>query len=103
MTLLTDPKLVWLINAIAIAIMSGCLFLATRLRTRISGGLIKKKVDYLFWLILFFTAAYLVPPFLAWLPEDLRPLLVALFSIAGAIYVTISVKLVDDIIRTLTE
>lgn len=103
MSVLSNPNLVMAINLVAILIMSGCLYMAVRLRARVAGGQIKKKIDYLFWLILFFTAGYLVPPFLSWLPEDIRPLLVSVLFVGGAIYVIISVKLVDDIIQALSE
>ncbi len=92
-----------LINLVAVGIMGWCLYLTSELRAKVRGGLIKKKVDFLFYLVAFFTGGYLVPPFLALVPETLRPFLVAAFSIFGAIYVLISVKLMIDVIKALSE
>ncbi|WP_428607351.1 hypothetical protein [Sedimenticola sp.] len=60
-------------------------------------------MDFLFLLVLFFAVGYLVPPFLSMVPEGVRPLLVSVFSVFGAIYVFISVKLLGDVIRALAE
>lgn len=98
-----SQPLVILINLIAMGIMGWCLYLTSQLRSKVQGGLIKKKVDFLFYLVAFFTAGYLVPPFLGMVPEALRPFLVASFSIFGAIYVLISVKLMIDVIKALSE
>lgn len=94
---------VLIINLVGLMIMLRCLFLASRLRSRVQGGVIKQKVDFLFYLVAFFAGGYLVPPFLGLVPETLRPLLVAAFSIFGAVYVIISVRLVNDVIRALSE
>ncbi len=101
-SILADPFIL-LINLVALLIMLVCLFFTHKLRTRVQGGLIKRKIDFLFFLVLFFTAGYLVPPFLGLFPDTLRPFLVACFSIFGAIYVTISIMLLDDVIKALSE
>ncbi|WP_260295393.1 hypothetical protein [Sedimenticola hydrogenitrophicus] len=103
MELLEEPLLALGVNLLAIALMAICLSQALRLRARVPGGLIKRKLDYLFLLVLFFAAGYLVPPFLGMVPDGMRPLLVSVFSVFGAVYVFISVKLLDDVIRALAE
>lgn len=103
MELLEEPLLALGVNLLAIALMAVCLFQAMRLRARVPGGLIKRKLEFLFLLVLFFTAGYLVPPFLGVLPEGVRPLLVSIFSVFGAVYVFISVRLLDDVIKALAD
>lgn len=100
---MVDISLAMVINLVGIGLMLYCLYNVIQLRSAVTGGVLKKKLDFLFFLIIFFTAGYFVPPFLTYLPEDLRPLLVAGFSIFGAIYVLISVKLIDQIIQALSE
>lgn len=101
-SIFADPFIL-LINLFALIIMLTCLFFTHRLRSRVPGGLIKRKIDFLFFLVLFFTAGYLVPPFLGLFPDVLRPYLVACFSIFGAVYVTISIMLLEDVIKALSE
>lgn len=98
-----DQPIVLLVNLLALIIMLVCLTFTARLKNRIQGGVLKRKMNSLFYLVLFFTAGYLVPPFLGLLPETLRPFLVASFSVFGAIYVTISIMLLDDVIKALSE
>ncbi len=103
MDLIFDQPFILLINLLALFIMIVCLVFTYRLRARVQGGLIKRKIDFLFVLVLFFTVGYLVPPFLGLFPDTIRPFLVACFSVFGAIYVTISIMLLDDVIQALSE
>lgn len=98
-----NQPLVLFLNSIALIIMLVCLAYTYRLRVQVQGGLIRRKMNFLFLLVLFFTLGYLVPPFLGMLPEAIRPFLVASFSIFGAIYVAISVMLLNDVVKALSE
>ncbi len=103
MSILTDSTLVTVVNLVAILLMIICVVYVFRLRVRVAGGVIHRKLRYLTFLVFLFMVGYLVPPFLGLLPAEVRPLLVACFSIFGAFYVLVSIKLVDDIITVLNE
>ena len=92
-----------IINFSAILIMFYCLYLVLSLKSSIPGGMVGKRWNFLSTLVVLFTIGYLTTPFFDQLPEDILRLVVSLIFLFGAIYVTVTIRLIFNIIRELTE
>ena len=92
-----------LINFSAILIMFYCLYLVLSLKSSIPGGVVGKRWNFLSILVVLFTIGYLSTPFFDQLPEDILRLVVSLIFLFGAIYVVVTVRLIFNIIRELSE
>lgn len=91
------------ISIAAIAIMLYCLYLVVTLKQNVPGGIVGKKWNFLMILVVLFTLGYFTTPFFATIPEDVLRLIVSGIFLFGAIYVVITVKLIYQIIRELSE
>lgn len=91
------------ISIAAIAIMLYCLFLVTSLKKSVPGGIVGRKWNFLLSLVVLFTLGYLTTPFFGTIPEDVLRLIVSAIFFFGAIYVVITVKLIYQIIKELSE
>ena len=91
------------ISVAAIIVMFYCLFLVISLKKNIPGGMIGKKWNFLLTLVVLFTFGYMSTPFFGMIPEGILRLIVGFIFFFGAIYVVITVKLIYNIITTLSE
>ncbi len=91
------------LNFVAILIMFYCLYLVLSLKSSIPGGMVGKRWNFLSILVIFFTLGFLTTPFFDQLPQDILRLVVSLIFLFGAIYVVVTVRLIFNIIRELTE
>jgi len=87
----------------AILVMIFCLIQVYTLKSKIPGGVIGKRWNFLVMLVILFTIGYLATPFFGALPAELMRLIASLIFFFGAIYVWITVKLIFRIIQELTE
>lgn len=91
------------LDIVAILIMFYSLYMAVSLRPKIPGGVVGKHWNFLSLLVLLFSIAYLATPFFGLIPIGVRRLFVSLVFFFGAIYVLVTVRLIFNIIRELTE
>ena len=91
------------ISVAAIIVMFYCLFLVLSLKKNVPGGMIGKKWNFLMTLVVLFTFGYISTPFFGMIPEGILRLIVGFIFFFGAIYVVITVKLIYNIIMTLSE
>jgi hypothetical protein len=91
------------ISIAAIAIMLYCLYLVVSLKKKVPGGIVGKQWNFLMALVVLFTLGYMTTPFFGTIPEDMLRLIVAGIFFFGAIYVVITVKLIYQIIKELSE
>jgi hypothetical protein len=91
------------ISIAAIAIMLYCLYLVMTLKQKVPGGIVGKKWSFLMALVSMFTVGYLATPFFGIIPEGVLRLIVSGIFFFGAIYVVITVKLIYQIIKELSE
>jgi hypothetical protein len=92
-----------ILNIVAILIIFYCLYLVVSLRPSIPGGVVGKHWNFLSTLVLLFSLAYLATPFFGLIPIEIRRVFVSFIFLAGAVYVLITVRLIFNIIRELTE
>lgn len=98
-----DFDITMIVNYLAILTMFYCLYLVLSLKSAIPGGMVGKRWNFLTILVGLFTIGYLGTPFFDQLPPDILQLVVALIFLFGAIYVVVTVRLIFNIIRELTE
>ncbi|GAB1232525.1 hypothetical protein [Ferrigenium sp. UT5] len=91
------------LNVIAILIMFYCLYLVLSLKSSIPGGVVGKRWNFLTALVMLFSVGYLATPFFDLLPADIQRLVVSSIFVFGAVYVVVTVRLIFNIIRELTE
>ena len=91
------------ISVAAIIVMFYCLFLVLSLKKNVPGGMIGKKWNFLMTLVVLFTFGYMSTPFFGMIHEGILRLIVGFIFFFGAIYVVITVKLIYNIITTLSE
>jgi len=92
-----------LLNLVAILIMFYCLYLVLSLKSSIPGGMIGKHWNFLTMLVVLFSIGYLATPFSDRIPAETLRLVVSAIFVFGAIYVVVTVRLIYNIIRELTE
>lgn len=91
------------LNIAAILIMFYCLYLVLSLKSSIPGGVVGKRWNFLTLLVVLFNIGYLTTPFFDQLPPEILRLIVSFIFIFGAIYVAVTVHLIFNIIRELSE
>jgi hypothetical protein len=91
-----------IISFAAILVMIFCLLQVYTLKSKIPGGVIGKRWNFLVLLVVLFSVGYLATPFFGALPAELMRLIASLIFFFGAIYVLITVKLIYRIIQELT-
>lgn len=92
-----------IISFAAILVMIFCLLQVYTLKSKIPGGVIGKRWNFLVMLVVLFSVGYLATPFFGALPTELMRLIASLIFFFGAIYVLITVKLIYQIIQELTD
>ena len=85
------------ILVIAVGIMLYALWMVMSLKKELPGGMIGRNVNYLFALVAFFAVGYVFVPFLGELSVDV--MLLAF----GAVYVVVTINLIRNTIRILSE
>lgn len=98
-----DFNITTVLNFTAILFMFYCLYLVLSLKSSIPGGMVGKRWNFLTMLVVLFTIGYLATPFFDQLPDDILRLVVSCIFLFGAIYVVVTVRLIFNIIRELTE
>ncbi len=88
---------------IAVGIMLYALWLVINLKKELPGGMIGRNVNYLLALVAFFAVGYLFVPFLGKLSLEVMQLIVALLLAFGAVYVVVTINLIRNTIRILSE
>jgi len=88
---------------IAIAIILFALYRVISLKREIPGGMIGKYWNYLLSLVVLFAVGYIAIPFLGELSKELLQLVVAGIFLFGAVYVVITINLIMNVIRVLSE
>ncbi len=96
-------NIVIFLNIAAILIMFYCLFLVLSLKTSIPGGMVGKHWNFLTALVALFSIGYLTTPFFDQLSYEVLRLVVACIFVFGAIYVVVTVRLIYNIIKELSE
>ncbi len=91
------------LNVLAILIMFYCLYLVLTLKSSIPGGMVGKHWNVLTMLVTLFSIGYLTTPFFDQLPTEIQRLVVSGIFVFGAIYVLITIRLIFNVIRELTE
>ncbi len=91
------------LNAVAILIMFYCLYMVLSLKPSIPGGMIGKRWNFLTLLVALFSIGYLTTPFFGRLPAEILRLVDSLIFIFGAVYVAVTIRLIFNIIRELSE
>jgi hypothetical protein len=98
-----DINVTTVLNIIAILVMFYCLYLVLSLKSSIPGGMIGKRWNFLTLLVVLFSIGYLTTPFFDRLPDEILRLVVSCIFLFGAIYVVVTIRLIFNIIRELTE
>lgn len=98
-----DLNITTILNFTSILIMFYCLYLVLSLKSSIPGGMVGKRWNFLSMLVMLFTLGYLSTPFFDQLPENILRLVIAGIFLFGAVYVVVTVRLIFNIIRELTE
>jgi len=87
----------------SIAVMLFALYRAITLKREIPGGMVGKNWNYLIVLVVLFAGGYVAMPFLGELSKEVLQMVVAGIFLFGAIYVVITINLIMNVIRVLSE
>jgi len=98
-----DTNVITILNIVAILIMFYCLYLVLTLKSSIPGGMVGKQWNMLTLLVALFSVGYLTTPFFGQLPTEIQRLVVSGIFVFGAVYVLITIRLIFNVIRELTE
>jgi len=95
--------LVIVVTGAAILVMLYALWMVISLKKNIPGGMVGKYWNLLLILVVLFAGGYIAMPFLGTLDVDLLRMAVALIFLFGAIYVVITINLINKVIKALSE
>lgn len=93
--------LVTVIGIAAVFLMLINLFLTVSMRSHIKGGMIGKRWNYMTLLVVMFAFGYFILPFINTLTIDTLRIMVSLILFFGAVYVMITLRTIDAIIKEL--
>lgn len=91
------------LDFVAIIFMFYCLYLVLSLKSSIPGGMVGKHWNFLSLMVVLFTLGFLTTPFFDQLPQNILRLVVAVIFVLGAIYVSVTIRMIYNIIRELIE
>jgi len=98
-----NVNLTSLLTWLSIAVMLFALYRVISLKREIPGGMVGKNWNYLLSLVVLFAGGYVAMPFLGELSKELLQLAVAGIFLFGAVYVVITINLIMNVIRVLSE
>jgi hypothetical protein len=90
-----------ILGILALCVMLVNFYFTLAMRTQIKGGVIGKRWNAMTGLVALFTVGYGILPFVNSLSPDTLRLIVALIFLFGAIYVTITLRLILGIVNEL--
>lgn len=99
---MTSELLLTVVGFAAIAVMLFNVYLVMAIRRQASGGIVGKRWAPMSLLVVLFALGYLILPFLGALPPETLRLIVSLIFFFGAIYVLITLRLIQGIIAELS-
>ncbi|MBI4808816.1 MAG: hypothetical protein HY799_07725 [Nitrosomonadales bacterium] len=91
------------LSIVATLVMFYCLYLVLSLKSSIPGGMVGKHWNFLTLLVVLFNIGYLTTPFFDQLPNEIIRLVASCIFLFGAVYVAVTIRLIFNIIRELTE
>lgn len=91
------------VSGVAVALILYGLFLTLRYRPAMPGGIVGRNWRVLMLLVFLFTIGYVALPFFGLLTVEALRLVVTLVFLFGALYVVITVRLIHQIVRELSE
>lgn len=91
------------LDGLAILLMVYCLWLVITLRKNVSGGVIGSKWNILTGLVFLFALGYSAMPFFGQIPAEVLRTIISVVFVFGAIYVLITIKLIMNIIKILSQ
>jgi hypothetical protein len=95
--------LVLVVTGAAILVMLYALWMVIALKKNIPGGMVGKYWNFLLILVVLFAGGYIAMPFLGTLDVDLLRMVVAMIFLFGAVYVVITINLINKVIKALSE
>jgi hypothetical protein len=93
--------LFYVLSGAAICVMIYAVIRVTKLRQKVSGGVVRSTWNFLTGLIVMFLLGYLATPFFPILPAEIQRLLVGAIFLGGAVFVVIVVGLFQRIVSEL--
>jgi hypothetical protein len=103
LTLLSRLEFATILGALALILILYCLFLVLKLKRQIPGGIIGKHWNTLVGLVVLFVLGYMSVFVLQNLPAEQLLVIITAVYLFGAIYVWLTIRMVYNIIRELTE
>lgn len=91
------------LDGLAILLMVYCLWLVITLRKDVRGGVIGSKWNILTGLVFLFALGYSSMPFFGQIPPEVLRTIISVVFVFGAIYVLITIKLIMNIIKILSQ
>lgn len=91
------------LDVLAILLMVYCLWLVITLRKNVRGGVIGSKWNILTGLVFLFALGYSAMPFFGQIPPEVLRTIISVVFVFGAIYVLITIKLIMNIIKILSQ
>ncbi len=91
------------LDVLAILLMIYCLWLVISLRKKVSGGIIGSKWNILTGLVFMFALGYSAMPFFGQIPPEVLRTIISVVFVFGAVYVLITIKLIMNIIKILSQ
>lgn len=98
-----NVNLTALLTWLSIAVMLFALYRVISLKREIPGGMVGKNWNYLLGLVILFAGGYVAMPFMGELSKEVLQLAVAGIFLFGAVYVVITINLIINVIRVLSE
>ena len=90
-----------MISGLAIVTMFVALWKAIDYKSSVPGGVVGKTWNFITMLVALFFIGYLTTPFFVMLTQDQKDLIVAFIFFFGAIYVLLTIRLVQKIIMVM--
>lgn len=103
LTMLSHAQFANILGTLALILILYCLFLVIKLKRQIPGGIIGKHWNTLVGLVILFVVGYLSVFVLGDLPAEQLLIIITAVYLFGAIYVWLTIRMVYNIIRELTE
>ena len=103
LSLLSRLEFASILGGLALILILYCLFLVLKLKRQIPGGIIGKHWNTLVGLVILFVLGYMSVFVLQSLPAEQLLIIITAVYLFGAIYVWLTIRMVYNIIRELTE